>query len=261
MRRLLSTLALTLAASAAGAQQAALVGTVARDSAGHEIGGAEVSLPQLGAAATTNYLGEFRITGLQAGRFAIRIVAPGFSRLDDSVSLTAGAVTSRDYVLAKALVPDSTRVVEQGSPTRSTGMQAFEHHRAEGHGVYLTTAELNQVADKNLSDALPGKVAGLLAIRNGGEIYLASGRRPGKQNLALLEQASAPTWCWVTIFTDGFKTYELGTDTHVPPPDATRLVAGAYAGLEYYSLPDRAPAQYNTTRSPCGTLLLWSRQQ
>ena len=261
MRRLLSTLALTLAASAAGAQQAALVGTVARDSAGHEIGGAEVSLPQLGAAATTNYLGEFRITGLQAGRFAIRIVAPGFSPLDDSVSLTAGAVTSRDYVLAKALAPDSTRVVAQGSPTRSTGMQAFEHHRAEGHGVYLTTAELNQVADKNLSDALPGKVAGLLAIRNGGEIYLASGRRPGKQSLALLEQASAPTWCWVTIFTDGFKTYELGTDTHVAPPDMTRLVAGAYAGLEYYSLPDRAPAPYNTTRSPCGTLLLWSRQQ
>lgn len=261
MRRLLPILALSVAASAAGAQRAALVGTVARDSAGHEIGGAEVRIPGLGAAATTNYLGEFRMGGLEPGRFAVTVVAPGFARLDDSVSLTPGTVTSRDFVLTKAVVLDSTRIVAQGNPSALTGMKSFDQHRAEGHGVYVGDSVLTRLADKNLADALQGRIAGLLAIRNGGEIYMASGRRPGKENLALLERASAPTWCWATIFTDGFKTYELGVDTHVAPPDMARLPAGAYAGVEYYSLPDRAPAPFNTARSPCGTLLLWSRQK
>jgi len=69
----IAAVALATAASV-GAQTGSLAGTVARDSSGHMIGGAEIRLPQVNRAVTTNYLGEFGIAGIALSTAAVQAV-------------------------------------------------------------------------------------------------------------------------------------------------------------------------------------------
>ena len=67
-RDVLGAVNATLAAAAVlRAQSGSLVGTVARDSFGHMIGGAEIRLPHLNRVVTTNYLGDFGISAIPPG--------------------------------------------------------------------------------------------------------------------------------------------------------------------------------------------------
>src|SRR5690349_20983784 len=118
----------TLATAASvRAQAGSLSGTVARDSSGHMIGGAEVRLPQINRIVTTNYLGEFGIAGIPPGRYALMVRAVGFTPITDTVEIKSNALTEREYVLAQVVaVLDTVRssgVAQRRLPPGLAGME------------------------------------------------------------------------------------------------------------------------------------------
>ena len=67
--------------------------------------------------------------------------------------------------------------------------------------------------------------------------------------------------CWVSVFVDGVRIYDRGSNKDTPPPDLTRLHTRDYDGVEFYSGGATVPAEYNTTGGGCGVLLLWTRER
>src|ERR1043166_2290111 len=131
-RRVWSLVAAVLCVSATHvlAQTAILVGAVMRDSAGHELGGAEVMLPDLKRATVANFLGAFKFDKLPAGRHAIAIRHAGFAFYVDTVVVAEGAHIEREFVLMEsARTLDSVRVTAAGVAPKlyvSPGLQEFE---------------------------------------------------------------------------------------------------------------------------------------
>jgi hypothetical protein len=122
--------ALALSTSSLAAQTAMLGGTIAGDSLGHPVGGAEVSIPSLGLKTTTNYMGEFRFSHLPAGLLTINIRHLGFAPLSDTVTVSADAPTNRDFQLsAQATTLDSVKVTEAKPANISPGLAEFEERR------------------------------------------------------------------------------------------------------------------------------------
>jgi len=124
----------TLAAAASvRAQNGSLAGTVARDSAGHMIGGVEIRLPQINRIVTSNYLGEFGISAIPAGRYAVTLRAVGFTPVTDTIEIKANAVTERAFILAPVVVAlDTVRTTTAGERRRSPGLVGMEERRRSG---------------------------------------------------------------------------------------------------------------------------------
>src|SRR4029079_10518237 len=111
------------AAASVQAQNGSLAGTVARDSVGHMIGGAEIRLPQISRLVTSNYLGEFGIAGIPPGRYVVTLRAVGFTPVTDTVEIKANAVTEREFILAAVVaVLDTVRTTTAGQRRLPPGL-------------------------------------------------------------------------------------------------------------------------------------------
>jgi hypothetical protein len=262
MRTIVYGAAMAVAATAsAGAQRPSFFGTVARDTLEHMIGGAEIRIPALDRATISNYMGQFRFSNLPAGKYLVAVRYVGFRQLTDSIEILAGKFVERDYVLAQ--VPqglDTVRTRADQKKWVSPALNAFEERRRSGTGGYFLS---DSVFRANESQKLPdilGRIPGLTKVAIGAATYLASGRSIGNDGgPAFLSRRAPNVWCFVTLYIDGVKMYQAPPPPM--PPDFARYPTTEYAAAEYYPGGASVPAQYNTTGSSCGVLLLWSRER
>ena len=257
------------AAASVGAQTGSFAGTVARDSAGHMIGGAEIRLPQINRAATTNYLGEFGIAGIAPGRYAVTIRAVGFTPITDSVEIKANAVTEREFVLAQVVVAlDTVRTTSAGQRRLPPGLAGMEERRRIGQGGYfLTEGILRDNDSRQMAGLLSARIPGVSQVFIGSAVYLSSGRTVGDGGPVFRKKpAGSPNQCFVTVYIDGVRSWTGPWDgpsdrEHAPPPDFGHMGVSEYGGIEYYPGGASLPSQFNATGSGCGTLLLWTRDR
>lgn len=128
---------------------ATLHGVVTRASDGAPIEGAEVALPALSRRAATASDGAFRLTGLPAGGFDVRVTHPGFQAaagqpLDRTVQLRPGAA-------ARLLVALEPR------PTSGRGLSAGDD------GPTWSNTLVGRVTSEGASEPIEHAVARLLA--------------------------------------------------------------------------------------------------
>lgn len=259
---------LTTAASIR-AQNASLVGTVARDSSGHMIGGVEVRLPQLNRTVTTNYLGEFAVAGIPPGRYAVMLRAVGFIPVTDTVEIKPSGVTEREFILAQVVaVLDTMRSTEAGLRRLPPGLAGMEERRRSGQGGYFVTEDILRNNDsRQMAGLISGRIPGVTQVFIGSAVYLASGRTIGDGGPVFRKKpAGSPNQCFVSVYVDGIRTWSGPWDgpadrEHAPPPDFGHMGVNEYAGIEYYPGGASIPLQFNTTGSGCGTLLLWTRDR
>ncbi len=243
-------------AQVAAAQTGAIIGTVARDTLGHGIGDAEVSLPALGRGTRTNYLGEFRFDHIPAGRYAIIIRRVGFAPFSDSVSVKDGPPVDAEFVLTPSVVQlDPQKVVASGVDLTAPYMREFDERRKTGFGHFFTTDELRKIeGGRPLMNYLASRLPGMSLYRpdpkeRPTDYYIGSNRGSGHGNR-----------CPVALYIDGVAMYVPGvTVGRGNPPDVSQLSADDFAAVEYYAGGATAPAQFNTTQANCGILLLWRR--
>jgi carboxypeptidase family protein len=265
----------TLAAAAsvraqnASAQNGSLAGTVARDSSGHMIGGVEIRLPQINRIVTTNYLGEFGIASIPAGRYAVTLRAVGFTPVTDTVEIKANAVTEREFILAPVVaVLDTVRTTTVGQRRLPPGLAGMEERRRAGQGGYFITENILRDSDaRQMSGVISGRIPGVSQVFIGSSVYLTSGRTAGDGGPVFRKKPpGSVNQCFVTVYMDGVRIWNgpwdgPGDREHAPPPDFGHMGVTEYGGIEYYPGGASLPMQFNATGSGCGTLLLWTRDR
>lgn len=239
-------------------QTGRVVGSVTRDSSGHPIGGAEIRLPTANRITTSNYMGEFRFDDLAPGRYPISIRSIGFRSLSDTVSVTAGGIADREFILAEAPVALPTVHSDAASKKYiSPRLNAFEERRAmHAGGQFVTDSMLRRSDNERMIDVL-NRLAGMVTIEAAAGSFAASDRSSGGGGPAF-GRTNLP--CYVSLFIDGNKVYQGPASNQNPAPNLNLLNVSDYAAIEYYSGPSTLPMQFSTTSS-CGTLLLWTRER
>jgi hypothetical protein len=226
-----------------------------RDSAGHALAEAEVSLPALNRLTRTNYMGEFRIDRVPAGRHAIVIRHVGFAPYTDSIDVGAGAQVDREFVLAEQPVRlDSQKVVGQRVGSFPFARD-FDDRRKVGLGHFFDTEDLRKIeGGRSLMNYLASRLPGMSLYRQDPkdhptDWYMSSGRG----------RAQGGRYCPIAIYIDGSALFIPGVTRPQIPPDISQLNPYDFAAVEYYADGATAPSQFNGTGSDCGVLLLWRR--
>ena len=244
--------AIASAGSAASAQLGTIAGTVARDTLGGVIGNAEVSLPALNRTSLTNPRGEFELSDVPMGRYAITVRAIGYQMLVDTIDVTDGGRIDADIVLTRnpvdlAPVKTTERATEQRLPA---GIAEMEERRKMHMGGYFVTDSTLRAND---ASELTSVITSLPEIHQVlgpmGKVYLANARgNPVNPRIP----------CYIDIYLDGAVYYRSGQGE---PPDFNSLSASGFSGIEYYASGATTPPEYNGTRTlDCGTILLWTRR-
>ena len=240
------------------AQRATFAGAVVRDTMSHGIAGAVVSIPTLGRADTTDANGEFKLSGLAPGRYALLIRHIGFRPMVDTVLLVSGANQEREYLLDPVAVElDSVRVAARADrPLLSPHMAQFEEHRRTGFGHFMTDSLLRKNDDRTFGALLTSRIPGVHTYSpfpktRPTEQYLSSGRC----TTACRGMADCP----VMLYVDGIARFtgKIGDEI----PDLNRMPVREYAAVEYYAGGATLPLQYNMTGNGCGVLVLWYREK
>ena len=265
----LAAVATLAAAASVGAQNGALTGTVARDSAGHMIGGVEIRLPQLNRFVTSNYLGEFGIGAIPPGRYAVTLRAVGFTPMTDTIEIKANAVAEREFVLAPVVaVLDTVKTTGAGQRRLPPGLAGMEERRRAGQGGYFVTEDILRDNDsRQMAGVISGRIPGVTQVFIGSAVYLASGRTVGDGGPVFRKKPAGSTnQCFVTVYLDGVRLWNGPWDgpsdrQHPPPPDFGHMGVNEFGGIEYYPGGASVPTQFNATGTGCGTLLLWTRDR
>jgi hypothetical protein len=248
---------------AAQAQNATLRGSVAGDSLGHAVSGAEVVLPALDRGTTTSERGAFEIRDLPSGTYLLVVRRVGFAPWQDSVTVVADQVVTRTIILhAGVAVLDSVRVTGSSPTYISPLLRGFEERRHQGFGHFVTEDELRKQEGHSLGSIIDRYVPGLQHVYQGSAIYIASGRKNSPPGPAFRPKSAQIEMCWVSVYIDGVLTYDGSRmDPSVKPPDFSHLDTDTFAGIEFYAGGATTPPQFNATGSGCGTLLLWTRER
>ena len=251
-------------AGALGAQTAALVGTVMRDTLGHALGGGiEVRIPQLNGVTTTNYLGEFRFTRIPPGTYLVAIRSVGFEPFSDSITFVANQAVNREVVLKPiATLLDPVQTQAAGVKRyRSPALNDFEVRRLSGKGGYFVSDSVMRADESSrLSDVL-GRIPGLQKVPDRAAVYMASSRSGTDGGMVFQGKKGGIVFCYVTIYIDGVMRWQGPASPSNPPFDLNTINVSDLAGAEFYAGGASVPVQYNATGTSCGVLLLWTRER
>jgi hypothetical protein len=251
------------------AQASVLSGTIARDSAGTAVAGAEVLLPALKRSATTNDAGAFRLEKLPAGRYEVMVRHVGFEPLIDTVQFDQGSHVDRRFLLTEK--PAHLEPTVTTAPERkyiAPALREFEERRRQGFGHFITDEELRKDESRDMANIIIGHLPGLARFRvpndgqgGHGQTYIGTARKCG-DGPAFLSCRSGGSYCPVTLYVDGVVVFNSANNKSTADiPDLTLFRAADYAGIEYYAGGASMPTKFNFTSSGCGVLLLWSRER
>ena len=254
--RHIALIALALTAHATHAQST-FSGRVLSDS-GVALAGAEVVILQLQRIERTNANGEFRITGLPAGRHVVGIRAPGFVPVGDTLDVAEAGDVRREYRLTR--IETSLPEVPVRASLLDRKLVEFNERRKLGAGRFLDSAEFANTRGTRTSDRLV-KLPGLMVQRGDrdtgrqNEMFVTNSRQrsagePGRNSM-----------CRSLVWLDGVN---LGTEFNVNSLDPSMIAA-----IEWYAgqfvpaklaVPPRFSATSGRVEPPyCGVLVIWLR--
>jgi hypothetical protein len=217
---------------------ARLTGTVL-DTAQLPVSGAIVELLSLGQTRSDDG-GAFRFVGVPAGSVILHVAKIGFQPVMKVVALAGGDSVDLDVTLRPAIYQLATVVVHRDSSYAvRSDPTGFDRRRRNGMGHYIAVDEIVQkhfTETSHLLRAMPG-----VSVRSDGVIRIDRGQ------LTLVGSACAG----VSVQVDGVRMPD-DFNVNVIPISAVR-------GLEVYSGPATTPEELVTSRTVCGTVVIWTR--
>ena len=153
---LLTALAMILAgAPEAMAQQGAITGQVIEASNQQPISGAQVSLAGTQMGTLTGEDGNYRITGVPAGEYEVRVQAIGYSQGSQMVTVQAGQAVSADFELSISAIQ-----LEEVAVNVVTGLAQQRRSLGTNTGV-INVEQVNTGPVNSFEDLLQGRTAGV----------------------------------------------------------------------------------------------------
>jgi hypothetical protein len=247
-----------------GQQLAVLRGSVLNDATDAPIPAAEVAIPSLGIAATTDSTGAFRLPGVRAGRQIVWVRRLGFSPLSAMLTFTAGDTLERDFMLAVNAQP--LPQVDVKAPAHlGPKLSEFEERRKEGFGHFITPEMIVKHENRQLSEIM-SLISGPTVVRGTTNAAWIASRRgvqtpfqAGAQALTAFDRAKGAKSgvCYSAVVLDGVYVYQGLPGESLW--DINSLQTTELAGIEYYSGGSTMPVKYNGTRNTCGLVVIWTK--
>ena len=257
--------------------QGVLTGRIV-DTTGAPIAGAGIRIPQLERAESADSSGQFRITGLPAGRVIVIGEAVGYFGTRAEVTIPASGTVEQTFTLRpNAHVLAGVEVRARARQNLPPKLAEFSTRQRRGIGRFLTPDQLRKYDGQPLTEALKSVLSGVRYQRAaGGELTIISSR---SLNPASLNPSNNVKGCGVQIWQDGvlmsdpnasadvvlsatptsrqISTAHIGQDKDW---DISGLLANNYMAVEYYSDLSTTPPGFRTGTPSCGVLVLWTRE-
>ena len=151
-------------------------------------------------------------------------------------------------------------VAESAKPPSSVRSE-FELRRQTGGGQFLARPDIEKLGARTLSEII-ARLKEVRLERQGGAVWVMSTRT----NMAGITQRSGTGRlesesrnCYVNIWLNGVQVYAAKREE--PAFDLASVDPNSLEGIEYYSSPANTPAKYQRQDHPCGSLLVWTRQE
>jgi hypothetical protein len=214
-----------------------LVGTVLDRQNGEPITAARVVLlargsSELAAAGASDATGDFVLSPVAPGTYAVRVELLGYTTVHDSVTLADGEDEVLTIYMASEAI-DLEPLVVRVPRTTAYYLRDFESRRANGSGTFITRSQIERRRAAQTSELLQS-LAGVRVMY-------------GRQGEASLFVRGT---CRPQVFVDGAAIHQsVSIDMAVLPQDIE--------GVEVYSNA-AIPAQY-ATQGACAAILVWTR--
>ena len=150
--------------SIAAAQQGSIGGVVSDQLNNSPVAGARVMLGNTNRTAVTNTSGRFALVAVPAGSYELRVIAVGYASQTRVVQVAAGAPTSADFSLTRAVI-----TLDEVVASAAGGEQRARESGNSVTNIDLPKAIENQTVS-NLADALSGRAAGVQVLQSGGTV-------------------------------------------------------------------------------------------
>lgn len=264
---LVTLVGLGIGAASAGQvlAQSVVRGVVRSDSGSRRLLGARVRLEPIGRTAQSDLQGRYRLDSIPAGRYAGTAQAIGYRAVE--FELVVGPADTLDVDIG--LTPEIVRLPDlvakaPKSRFQSAKMEELERRRQMGLGKFLTRIDLKGKEAQPLSQVLRGLAGVRMVMRPlacGGGFAAATGRGGGASNDIRLHCPASPRIgfseaCYLSVYLDGAQIWAWNQPD---PPNIDDYLVGSLEGIEVYRGPSELPPQFQSTGTPCGALLLWTR--
>lgn len=257
---------LTLSAGEA-AGQAVVTGQVV-DTAGVGLVGVEVVVGSR-LQVVTGQDGRFRVAGVPAGPQVLLFRLIGYEPQQWDHLFATGDSIGIEVVMGQAAqtLPTITAVSRQ--PQVSPKMAGYWQRKELGFGTFIEDSLLRTREHSSLSDVLR-RVPGLTLeyLRDGGGLAVLMSRaastrtRPIGAVARTPEEREAGTRCYAQVYLDGIRIYAPGRLTGDKRGfSIDQFKVSEVQAIEIYKGSATTPAQFNTTGSACGTIVLWTRER
>jgi hypothetical protein len=255
----------------AAPERLAFTGRV-QTSAGEPLAEAEILMPSVNLAATSNARGEFRIEGVPPGVHSVQVRKIGYS-FDQRQLEFVSANVDRTFTGERITLLDS--LVRTERSYRDPNLDEFEERRRIGRGRFITRAEI-----ASREGALLGSF--MLQIPNlsvhsaaGGEYVMSKSARcherpptrfrPRSGALCSIfyvpsdvEAASGvPIGCFAKVYLDNAL---MNSGTPTPPFNLRSLPPPSVEAMEVYSRSAEVPPKYAHLNSGCGVVVIHTRR-
>ncbi len=222
---------------------------------GEPVEGVEVADFLNGISALTTKTGTVSLFFLPDGGALVRLRKIGYETQTLAVSITPADTLPITVVLSHATSLPAVVVKDSAPKFMPPGLRAFEEHRKLGFGHFLTDSLFRKYESSTLANFLTSRLPSDITVAGpNGAKYLVSGRRMCSG--PALRACKTPD-CFVSVYQDGAKIFDSSNPGGIRV-DFEHMSSRDYEAAEFYQGAE-IPAEYNSTGSACGVLVLWSR--
>lgn len=221
-------------AELAAQRRGTITGVVTAAESGQPVAGARVTVRGRRDPALSDSGGRYRLADVPPGTLILQVRAIGHADATRIVELAPGATTAVDVALAGATQLGEVVVTGRQSdmPTRFAD---FEHRRKSGRGQYLAREQIEKANAMNVPNLL----------RNMRGVRLECSGITCMVRMARSTGVDCPPEYWV----DGRPSPHFGPT--MPISDLE--------GVEVYTGPSEAPAEFLSGNAACGIIVLWTK--
>ncbi len=218
---------------------AALAGTV-RTRDGRPLQGARVQLWGSDVQGTTTEAGNFSLSGLPAGTYALEVRAIGYAPKRVPVTLSSRRAGSVGVVLDERINTLQSVVVQADRTKLQKDYTGFLDRQKRGMGRFMSEEDIARRAPISITDVFR-TMPGISVVPNGTGFGYALQGRGG---------------CAPDVFVDGMRVFDGATDLDqiVRPSDV--------GGVEVYNSAATVPPQFITGAGTgsCGVVAVWTKR-
>jgi hypothetical protein len=239
------------------AGQAEVTGQVI-DTAGVGLVGVEVVVGTSGLKGVTGEAGRFHLAGVPAGPQVLLFRLIGYQPQQWDHLFANGDSIGIEVVMARAVqtLPTITALSRQAQV--SPKMAGYWQRKELGFGTFIQDSLLRTREHSSLSDVLrrvPGLTLEYLGDGGGLAVLMSRARSAG----AITPGAKR---CYAQVYLDGIRIYAPGRLTGDNRGfSIDQFKVSELQAIEIYKGSATTPAQFNSTGSACGTIVLWTRER